>query len=220
MGPTVLGPKSLYDCWLLYYSSLSRSGVKNSGPNNGETMSRTFSGMVVSVMLFCGLGRAQAESIMFTFDGTGSGTLDGIAFTDEAFTIRVIADTLDVVRCSAQVVSLDSLYAEIFIAGFEVAAFSISTRVFDSESGVLGFALSFSQGFPCSGGDLLDIRDNAFAIYDLTTSIGPIFDQEPFAVDHFQNIRTSGGILTMLRARDITFHGETESGTGVTVKSL
>jgi hypothetical protein len=161
-------------------------------------------------MVFCGLGGAQAESITFTFDGTGSGTLGGSAFSDEAFTITVIADTLDVASCGSGVVSVDSLSADIFISGFEVATFSISTRVFDHSSGALGF----SRG-TCVGADLLDIRDDAFMTYDLTTSIGPIFVAQPFAVEQFLNIPTTGGILTMRSAQDITFNAETESGTGV-----
>jgi hypothetical protein len=159
-------------------------------------------------MLVCGLGGAQAESIRFTFDGTGSGTLDGSAFSDEAFTITLIAETADVVSCGSDVLSVDSLYAYIFIPDFEVATFSISTRVFDHRSGALGF----SQG-TCGGSDLLDIRDDAFVTYDLTTSIGPIFVAQPFALEQFANIPTTGGILTMSSARDITFNAATESGT-------
>jgi hypothetical protein len=173
-------------------------------------MKRTFLGLVVSAVLFCGLGAAHADGITYTFDATGSGTLGDVAFVNAAFTITVSADTLAIVNCGSGVFSVDSLSADISITGFDTATILIPTRVFDNNSvSVLGF----SQG-SCAGGDYLDISNAAFATYDLSTAIGPIFDPTPFAVGQFQNVPTSGGILTVSSAQDVTFNAFTAGGGG------
>jgi hypothetical protein len=171
-------------------------------------MKRTLFRFVVSAVLFCGLGAAQAEGITYTFDATGSGSLGGVAFFNAAFTITVTADTLAIINCGGGVFSVDSLSADISISGFDTATILSPTRLFDNNSASV---LGFSQG-SCAGGDYLDIRNDAFATYNLATAIGPIFDPSPFAVGQFHDVPTTGGILTVSSAQDVTFNAFTGCG--------
>ncbi len=172
-------------------------------------MRQTILRLLVSVSLFCGLGAAQAEGITYTFDATGSGSLGGVAFANAAFTITVTADTLSIVNCGGGVFSVDSLSADISISGFDTATILIPTRLFDNNS---VSALGFSQA-SCTGGDYLDIRNDAFAAYNLATAIGPIFDPNPFAAQ-FQGVPTTAGTLTLTSAQDVTFNALTGCGGG------
>ena len=171
-------------------------------------MKRTLLGLVVSAVLFCGLGgTAHAEGITYTFDATGSGSLGGVAFANAAFTITVTADTLAIINCGGNVFSVDSLSADISITGFDTATILTSTRLFDNNGASV---LGFSQG-SCAGFDYLDISNAAFGTYNLATTIGPIFDPSPFAVGQFHDVPTTGGILTVSSAQDVTFNAVTLS---------
>jgi hypothetical protein len=172
-------------------------------------MKRTLFGLVVSAVLFCGLRPAQAEGITYTLDATGSGSLGGMAFTNAAFTITVTADTMNIVNCGSGVFSVDTLSADISIAGFDTATILIPTRIFDNNS---VSALGFSRA-SCDGGDYFDIRNGAFANYNLATGIGPIFDPNPFWVQ-FGNVPTTGGNLNMSSAQNVTFNAFTGCGGG------
>jgi hypothetical protein len=170
-------------------------------------MRQTILRLLVSVSLFCGAGAAQAQDITYTFDATGSGSLGDVAFANAAFTITVTADTSTIVNCGGDVFSVDSLSADISITGFDDATILTPTRLFDNNGASV---LGFSQA-TCGGGDYLDIRNDAFATYNLATAIGPIFDPSPFAVGQFQNVLTTGGILTVSSAQDVTFNAVTLS---------
>lgn len=171
-------------------------------------MKRTVLGLVASAWVFCVLGSAQAEPITFTFDFTASGTLGGTAFTDAAVNITVTADTLAVVSCGSGVFSVDSSTADIAISGFPTVSVLTATRLFDNNS--VG-ALGFSQA-SCSGSDYLDIVNAAFMSYALMEPLGPIFDPSPFAVGQFNNVSTTGGILNVNTAQDVTFNAVTGCG--------
>ncbi len=174
-------------------------------------MKRTLLGLVVSAVLFCGLGgTAHAEGITYTFDATGSGSLGGVAFANAAFTITVTADTLAIINCGGNVFSVDSLSADISITGFDTATILTSTRLFDNNGASV---LGFSQG-SCAGFDYLDISNAAFGTYNLATTIGPIFDPSPFAVGQFHDVPTTGGILTVSSAQNVTFNASTACGGG------
>jgi hypothetical protein len=164
-------------------------------------MKRTVLGLVVSAVLFGGLGAVHAGPITYTFEATGTGDLDGVGFTDAAFTITAIAETMDIVSCEVGVFSVDSAAVDISISGFPTASILTPTRVFDNNNvSVLGFARANCVG------DYLDIQDPAFAHYALYGDIGPIFVPNPFAVTQFRNVQTTGGILNFDSARNVTFN--------------
>src|SRR5215472_14420117 len=133
-------------------------------------MKQTVLRLVLFTVMFCGLGAVHAEPITYTFEATGTGDLDGVGFTDAAFTITVIAETMNIVSCEAGVFSVDSAAVDISISGFPTASILTPTRVFDNNNAfVLGFA-----GANCTI-DYLDIQDPAFTHYALYGDIGPIF---------------------------------------------
>jgi len=69
------------------YLPHSRPRVSPGAERRGDIMKRTLLRVVVSGVLFWGLGAVHAEPITYTFDATGTGDLDGVGFTDAAFTI-------------------------------------------------------------------------------------------------------------------------------------
>jgi len=184
-------------------------GLSQGAEHGGDIMKRTLLTLVVSGVLFWGSGAVHAEPITYTFDATGTGDLDGVAFTDAAFTITVNAETMNIMSCDVGVFSVDSDTVDISISGFPTASFLTPKRVFDNNVvSVLGFA-----GGNCTI-DYLDISNAAFATYALATSIGPIFDPSPVAVEQIHNVQTTGGILNMSSARDVTFNALAACGGG------
>ena len=172
-------------------------------------MKQTVLRLVLFTVMFCGLGAVHAEPITYTFEATGTGDLGGVGFTDASFTITVIAETMNIMSCDPGVFSVDSDTVDISISGFPTASILTLVRVFDNNNvSVLGFA-----GGNCTM-DYLDIRNPAFATYALATSIGPIFDPNPFAVGQFHEVQTTGGILNMSSARDVTFNAFAGCGGG------
>jgi len=173
-------------------------------------MRRTLLRLVVSAVLFCGLGAVRAGTNTYTFDGTGSGDLGGVGFTNAAFTITVVAETMNIVNCSGGTFSLDSTTASIAISGFPTVSILTPTRVFDNnDNSDLGFSLA-----TCNGPDLMDMSDPAFANYALYGDRGPIFNATPFPGNQFHNVQTSGGILNMAdnSVRNVTFNANCDGG--------
>lgn len=161
-----------------------------------------FSCLVLSVL------PANTAPITFTFTGTGSGSASAGTFTDSQFTIRLSADTANVVQLpDPTIFSLVGSSSSIKIDGVGAGDFLTGTRVFVNQAhNALGFSLS-PDGSPHEGNDLMDIYHATFGGYDLRTSLGPITvaDSEPTALRQFQNVLTSLGALSFTDAKDITF---------------
>jgi hypothetical protein len=146
--------------------------------NRKENEMKSFVAVLVGVLLLLvAICPANASSLTYSFAGTGTGDLNGVAFTGASFTITVLGDTSNITNCFAGVYCNVANSSTVAIAGFSTATFVTATQVFDA------------QGFPAAGFeravnglDLLDLSNTAFATYDLATSIGPIFVANPFAV--------------------------------------
>jgi len=150
----------------------------------------------------------SAASITYTFSGTGTGDLNGVPFTDTAFTITSQANTGSInPACFTGVYCVRSNPATIAIAGFGPATFTTATEVFDNISGVLGFERWFDMP------DLLDLSNPAFVTYNLATSIGPIFVPTPFSVNQWNCsdgcVNTTQGILNFSAISNVTFTAST-----------
>ena len=144
-----------------------------------------------------------AVPFVYSFDGTGTGTLDVFSFTNAAFHIKTYGDTADVVGAAGGRFELrnPTIVTTIDI-GFAHGTFLIPTRLFDNQTLA---ALGLSRAHAPNDADLLDLSDPAFKTYDLRTEIGPIFVAAPFAVNQFNNIPLDIGTLTFASAQDITF---------------
>lgn len=167
---------------------------------------KSFVAVLVGVfLLLVGACAANANSITYSFAGTGTGDLNGVPFTGASFTITVLGDTSNITNCFTVDLCNVANSATIAITGFSTATFVTATQVFDA------------QGFPAAGFeravnglDLLDLSDTAFATYSLATSIGPIFVANPFAVNQFSCnhgcVVTTQGNLNFSSIVNVTFN--------------
>jgi hypothetical protein len=135
-------------------------------------------------------GTVFAGPIQFIYTGTGSGTSNGNAFSNAAFTITETADTSSRQACGAGCFFIDDKTASINIAGVGSLTFVTGTRTLISGSEVFFARASFT------GSDLFDGPANAaLSGYDLLTSIGPITGSGSLAQWISPSVVTSGGVL-------------------------
>ena len=163
-----------------------------------------FSCLVLSVL------SANTAPITFTFSGTGSGSASATTFTDSQFTIRLSADTANVVQvpdASYTIFSVAGCTSTIDIGGVGAGDFLSGTGVFvNQENNAVGL-WRLSAEFPDLTIDLMDIYYPTFGGYDLRTSLGPVTvnDSDPTAIGQFRDISTTLGLVSFTGAKDITF---------------
>jgi PEP-CTERM motif len=129
-------------------------------------MRRKWSALAVFLLLGC-FDRAEAGSITYTETVTGSGSLGGVAFTDELITIAGTADTNNVVM-PAPGVFIVLTSTEVTVATVGSATFTDTVQAVDNQPNLLaGFGDNSANLF------LLGNHNSAFATYDLKSPIGP-----------------------------------------------
>jgi hypothetical protein len=139
---------------------------------------------------------AQADSITFIHQGSGSGTLNGQSFgalAPVSFTITAIADTGSIEFPGPGVLSLEHSVASITIAGVGTFDFVTATRTFfNDDNDLVGFGRSVSLG----GTDLFYSGQGATLDgYDLASSIGPVAGSGLLQQWNLGDVLTSGGVL-------------------------
>jgi len=161
------------------------------------------------LMTLCLLSHAQAASIVFTFSGTGTGTLGTVPFSNAPFTITANADTQDASDVDVYVRQILVESAMVRVDGFGTDQFEIELRLFHSPyvsypPGPGGQTVGLSLA---TGPDLLDLSHQLFVGYDLVTTLGPVFVPTPNFQSRlsFNNIPTSGGPMTLLSSANVTF---------------
>ena len=145
-----------------------------------------------------GAGGVQARC-----PGSGSGTLDGVAFGVAApvdFTITATGDTDNITSCGVTCLANDNISVQIAIDGLGTFAFVTPTHYF-SNGGV---------GISGPGGDLFS---GAFPpVWDMATSIGPVNGTGVLLQWDNVDIVTDGGILLFDDAStDATFEARVEA---------
>ena len=144
---------------------------------------------------------AAASPIEYTETATGSGTLNGHAFTNDLITITAFGDTAGVMN--------PPMPAGFFVNPGVAATVTVSGVGSDTLPNAVVFVfqgppLGPSAGFADSvqNAAILDTGDSAFSTYALNTAIGPItgpnFGQSSTATG-------SGGSFQILSAGDSTF---------------
>ena len=155
--------------------------------------------ILLFLSLFVGPSVAGALPITSVFQGTGSGTIGAVAFTDADFVITTNADTANVQSFADGWFLVDD-FASIEINGVGSADFSVSTVVFVNNANSI---VGFNQG---SVLDILDLLcDIDCSTWDMTTSFGPVFDSSPSAINNFVDVGTTLGLLTMSSAASVTY---------------
>ena len=135
---------------------------------------------------------ANAAPITYIHTGSGSGTLDGVAFGASAplnFTITAIGDTNNVASCSIGCIYNDNISASIHIETLGSFDFTTATRFFmNNNSGTVGFSRAGSNGADLFNGPTL-------VSWDMTSSIGPVSGTASLLQWGNSNIDTTGGVL-------------------------
>lgn len=138
---------------------------------------------------------ALAFPIIYTEEATGSGTLNGIAFTDESVVLSMSGvDTTNVGPGPIATSFIISGTATLSLNGATAVAFSDPIQVFSIESeSTVGFWDANSNFM--NPIDILATSNTAFAMYDLQSFIGPISGTPaPFSTISFP---TSGGLFKL-----------------------
>ena len=131
-----------------------------------------------------------AASITFIHEGSGSGTLNGIAFEDLDFTITAYGDTNNVESYESGFFINHSI-ATIEIDQLGTYTFDIGTRTFVNQSSQLvGFSRAGSDGADLFNGP----QDSSFATWDMLTSIGPV-SGSGYLLQWYSGVATNGGDL-------------------------
>lgn len=139
-----------------------------------------------------------AAPITFIHTGSGSGTLDGVAFGElepASFQITATGDTEDrVSEGSFSAFSIEHTSASITIEGVDSLTFTTGTETFvNNEAPAVGFSRS-------TGGDLhTGPLDPAFAAWDMQSSIGPVGGSTrllQWQGAPFSDVVTDGGVLS------------------------
>ncbi len=143
---------------------------------------------------------AQAEIIYMFHQGTGSGTIGGITFTDADFTITTSADFDDTIPY-VNGLRLINETASINITGVGIFDITSETQNYVNNAfGTIGFTRT-------SLGDLFNGPYNpAFFNWDMTTELGPVSGLGDLLQWSFENVTTTGGVLNFLsNPTDATF---------------
>ena len=90
--------------------------------------------MAAFVLLIGGVGPAKAEFITFTESSTATGSLGGTTFTDALLTITSTGDTTQLQNPSLGFYAIDSLTANVTVAGVGSGSFTVATYVFSNQS--------------------------------------------------------------------------------------
>lgn len=135
-------------------------------------------------------GSVFAGPIQFIYTGTGSGTSNGNAFSNAAFTITETADTSSRQSCGPGCFFIDDTTASINIVGF--GALTLVTK---TKTSISGNEVFFSRA-TFTGSDLFDgPANNALLGYGLLTSIGPVAGAGTLLQWSSSPVVTSGGVL-------------------------
>lgn len=150
----------------------------------------------------------EAAPISYVFEGVGTGTAGGRAFTDAPFTIRAEADTSQVqqmVLDNRRIYSVPVTWARVEIAGLGEGEALTPTRIFsnwDTDPPAVG--LSRMPLF--EGTDLLDVYDTALRGYDLRGPFEPFVEQDPTFSSAIIDVTSPLGPLSFTNVERVTFH--------------
>lgn len=132
---------------------------------------------------------ANAAPITYIHTGSGSGTLNGVAFGASAplnFTITAVGDTNNVSSCGGYCLYNDNISASIYIETLGSFDFTTATRFFMNS--IVGFSRAGSNGADLFNGPTL-------VSWDMTSSIGPVSGTASLLQWGNSNIDTTGGVL-------------------------
>ena len=148
---------------------------------------------------------ASATPITYSYTGVGSGSFNGQAFRNTEFVITAQADTDNIGGWCCSNAQNTHSSTSISLDGFGTFSFLSSTHTWIAESCCMGFGNNLASNYITLDGvpALLNVG------YGLDTAIGPITDFSPTTHGQFNNVGTSGGLLTISSLDHVTFEAVT-----------
>ncbi len=151
--------------------------------------------MVVPVLMLLVVIDAKAAPIIFTYTGTGSGTIGGASFSNAEFVLTATGDTANRLyddTSHAFLIPHDS--ASILIGGVGMFDITTSTKTFvNTFSDIVGFSMGGIDGL-----DLYNSPVNAvFGSWDMLASLGPVVEAtfRMFQWGSSRSLSTDAGLL-------------------------
>jgi len=150
---------------------------------------------------------AMATPITFTISAYGSGTLNGVSFTDSLITYTQVTDTtLIASNCfAAGIYCAPSSTSNTVTIGSSTYTLTDSTAFGDNTSLSLAGISDITASY-----DILDESDGAFSTYNLQSALGPISGGLIFTTGTITE-PTSGGTLDVTYEADVLFTATTGS---------
>ncbi len=142
---------------------------------------------------------AFAAVTQYQITGTGSGSFNGVNFNDQAFTFTLVGNTDNIVSNNnyTAIDALDS--ATLSIQGLGSTSLALATRLGIAKSGATFFSRSGSSGL-----DLFDF----YTSLDYKTALTSNFTTTGtgiFALNQFQNVASTGGLVSFNSSSNVTF---------------
>ena len=123
---------------------------------------------IIIVLMLTVAGSASAATLYTTFEGTFSGSLDGVAFTDEPFVFGGVSDTANIVTGIGSASVVDDSVTLNLLGNLLTVTSNMSTRL-NQTFGVVTLGNDDLMATPLNGP-----FDAVFQSWDLMSSIGPI----------------------------------------------
>jgi PEP-CTERM motif len=145
----------------------------------------------------------QAATIVYSISGNGSGSLNGNAFSMADFSFTLTGDTANV----NPVIGGGQVNSPLTTSAFSIGSlgsgtFSFATRFGQTNTGVAYFSRD-------SGLDLFDFTGTPV---DLSNNFGPFVGTGVFALNQFQDVNTSAGLLSFDSSTDVIYSGALAAG--------
>jgi hypothetical protein len=154
--------------------------------------------------LVLGAMPASASPITYTFEGTNTGELGGVGYSDADFTITVLADS------SAPSLAVSTSFTIAGVGSGTIAGAFLFVNHGSCTANQEYLAVDSCVGFSGGGSDFLDIASNAFDAYVLGDPIGPITDLTSFG-NVGQPLATSAGTWIIRQYGDASFTAAAQS---------
>lgn len=175
---------------------------------------RIFVVIASALLISMSINHADADPVIFSHSGTGSGSIGGVTFSSAEFRITAHADTSNVQNDAFNTgLYINHDFSSIHIAGVGEFNFVSGTRTFvNNISGDVGFSRATIPGKIVSGVDLFNgpLGSDDFYSWDMLSSInksannGELFYWESnIFVPALSPVITSGGVLVFNDETDI-----------------
>lgn len=138
---------------------------------------------------------------------TGSGTFGSDSFSNAAFTITSTADTANITEANLvgqfqELFLVPDITATVFVSGVGTGTFTGPTESIDNQYGAFGVTSTEVDL------DFLDVQNDEFISYNLSTSLGPVTGPALFTVG-FNYATTDGNFsITSVYYNTVTFQAE------------